>query len=232
MPMNEQSPSKKTPEDQPNFRDLLRLLMISKDNNENGEENHTPESVVSSDSDERGENHENFDKVVKYLEGKAIKFEPRRDESIIKTGFEGNNGTYATFFDIKEDKNLLIIYSFSSIKIPEHKRLLIAEYLTRANYGIMTGNFEMDFRDGEVRYKASVHFADSTLSDAMIENLLEKSLSTLDTYFPGLMRVTYSNESAASVIMEIESGRPNAANAPVEAVAVRVLSEGESQSGQ
>ena len=34
----------------------------------------------------------------------------------------------------------------------EIKRQDIAEYLTRANYGMVMGNFEMDYSDGEIRY--------------------------------------------------------------------------------
>ena len=29
----------------------------------------------------------------------------------------------------------------------------MAEFLSRANYGLANGNFELDFRDGEIRYK-------------------------------------------------------------------------------
>ena len=41
---------------------------------------------------------------------------------------------------------------------PEEMRVPMAEFLTRANYGLRIGNFEMDFEDGEVRYKSSVDF--------------------------------------------------------------------------
>ncbi len=41
------------------------------------------------------------------------------------------------------------------VKAPEEKRLAIAEFVARANDGLRIGNFELDFGDGEVRYKRS-----------------------------------------------------------------------------
>lgn len=38
-----------------------------------------------------------------------------------------------------------------------------AEFLTRANYGLVFGNFEMDMHDGEIRYKPSFRAAEKPL---------------------------------------------------------------------
>jgi len=32
----------------------------------------------------------------------------------------------------------------------------VNEFLTRANYGLNIGNFEMDFQDGEIRFKTAI----------------------------------------------------------------------------
>jgi hypothetical protein len=48
----------------------------------------------------------------------------------------------------------------------------MAEYLTRANYGLILGNFAMDMADGEVHYKVSVDFEDGLLSPKMANNML------------------------------------------------------------
>jgi hypothetical protein len=62
-------------------------------------------------------------------------------------------------------------------RVPEAKRQAMAEFLTRAKYGLCMGNFEMDFGDGEVRYKASLDIADGELTAKMIEVLHMVSLS-------------------------------------------------------
>lgn len=169
--------------------------------------------------------HVLYDRVVDHLNSEDLHFEGFRDDNVIKLSFAGNNANYNIYFDIKEEKDCIIVYVMSPIKIPEAKRMQACEYITRANYGIIAGNFEMDFRDGEVRFKSSIEFPEGKISEEMIKLLWVKSLSTIDNYFPGLMRV--SNESAADAIREIE---PRAAEGSsgisslVQATAVRVIS--------
>ena len=171
--------------------------------------------------------HVLYDRVINHLNSEDLHFEGRRDDNVIKLGFAGNNANYNIFFDVKEEKDCIIVYVMSPVKIPENKRMQACEYITRANYGIISGNFEMDFRDGEVRFKSSIEFPEGKISEEMIKLLWVKPLSTLDTYFPGLMRVVYSNESAADAIRDIE---PRAAEGSsgmsslIEATAVRVIS--------
>ena len=42
----------------------------------------------------------------------------------------------------------------------EDHRLAMAEFLTRANWNMRNGNFELNMLDGEIRYKAYVHVGD------------------------------------------------------------------------
>ena len=44
----------------------------------------------------------------------------------------------------------------------EDHRLAMAEFLTRANWGMRNGNFELNMLDGEIRYKTHVHVGKQT----------------------------------------------------------------------
>ena len=44
------------------------------------------------------------------------------------------------------------------MKADEETRAATVEYITRANYGLRNGNFEVDMNDGEIRYKCYVNF--------------------------------------------------------------------------
>jgi hypothetical protein len=48
----------------------------------------------------------------------------------------------------------------------------VAEFLTRANSGMVIGNFELDFADGEIRYKTSIDVEGDKLSYAIIKRLV------------------------------------------------------------
>ena len=79
-----------------------------------------------------------------------------------------------------------------------------AEFVTRANRGMRIGNFELDFEDGEIRYKTSIDIEGGELTNTMIHNLLQANLSTMDRYFPGIMELIYSEKSPKELIQKIE----------------------------
>ena len=62
---------------------------------------------------------------------------------------------------------LVICYHTAPIKVPVEQRAAVSEFITRANYGLNNGNFEMDFNDGELRYKTTVSQNDLLRNDAM-----------------------------------------------------------------
>ena len=54
----------------------------------------------------------------------------------------------------------------------------IAQFLTPANYGTLIGNFELDFKDGEIRYKTSIDVEGDRLTPALIKRLVYSTLAT------------------------------------------------------
>ena len=97
------------------------------------------------------------------------------------------------------------VYSISPVKVPEEARLRVAEYLTRANYALTIGNFELDFSDGEVRYKVTNFCGDIDLDQEVIDRQVGCGYSMMDRYFPGIMKVMYSGVSPADAIEEAEN---------------------------
>jgi hypothetical protein len=88
--------------------------------------------------------------------------------------------------------------------------MAVAEFITRANYGLRIGNFELDFDDGEVRYKSSLDFEGLALTPELIRNTIYPAVQTIDRYLPGLMSVFYASKSPAEAIAEVEEGLTNA----------------------
>ena len=80
----------------------------------------------------------------------------------------------------------------------------MAEFITRANYGLISGNFEMDFGDGEVRYKTCVDIEGDRFTPAVIKNAVLTNVSAMDQYLPGLISVMYGGASPAQAIEKLE----------------------------
>src|SRR5262249_2797336 len=119
-----------------------------------------------------------FDTVVQYLTENDWKFTTLDGEPALLMGFKGKSGSWQCFISVDEAREWFSFFSILPATVPEPKRLAVAEFLTRANYGLPMGNFEMDFTDGEVRFKTSVDVEGSELTDKMIENLIFANLTT------------------------------------------------------
>jgi hypothetical protein len=147
-----------------------------------------------------------FDAVVEYLEDEDWKFNIIKEDAALMFSFRGKSGSWQCLGSVEEEKSWLSFYSILPSNAAEEKRETIAEFLTRANYGLVIGNFELDFNDGEIRYKTSIDVEGGELTPQMIENLLHANLMTMDRYFPGVMAVLYADADPAEAVRKIEEG--------------------------
>ena len=94
-------------------------------------------------------------------------------KKILDGGYDGNTWKYQQYEDIyfvggislpggkvsdikfllKADEDHISCYHIFPIRVSEERRAAVCEFITRANFGLKYGNFEMDFNDGELRYK-------------------------------------------------------------------------------
>lgn len=144
-----------------------------------------------------------FQALQNYLDREDFKYQIRNENSL-RTGFSGQNGQYQGNIIVVEDKFVLFYFGVL-YNVEEGKRAAVCEFITRANYGLNIGNFEMDIRDGELRYKTSLPLHEGYVpSDKTFERLLYVNMSTIDRYAQALNKVVFGNTSAADAIESVE----------------------------
>ena len=126
------------------------------------------------------------------------------DNYVYRAYFVGHNGEVTCFAQVRVDLEQFIFYVVMPVRAPVHMRPAVAEYITRANYGLRIGNFEMDFDDGEVRYKSSLDFEGVELDAGLIRNTIYPAVQTMDRYLPGILSVIFGGKSAEEAIAAIE----------------------------
>lgn len=146
-----------------------------------------------------------FSELIDYMEEEAWKYEILEGETIIRFHFKGRSGRLLCYGEVDEAKYWLIFYSYMPVNASPEKMSQVAEFITRANRGMRIGNFELDFDDGEVRYKTSLDVEGGDLTSKMIDNLLRANLTTIDRYFSGMMELIYGEKSAVDIIRRIET---------------------------
>jgi Zn ribbon nucleic-acid-binding protein len=110
--------------------------------------------------------------------------------------FSGPAGTWSFYAQAVEEKGLILLYSICPQRAPEERRGEVAEFLTRANYGLAAGNFELDFDDGEIRYKSVLHTQGDGLDALTLKRLVRANGIAMETYLPGIATVIAGAPSA------------------------------------
>jgi hypothetical protein len=113
--------------------------------------------------------------------------------------FEGNNAVWNCYARVFPDERELVFYSVFPIEVPQAYRLLMMEGITRVNFGITQGNFEMDLSDGEILFKTSIAVMGEKLTPQLVRNLVYANLGAMDQYFPALTQVLYGIEHPKDV---------------------------------
>jgi hypothetical protein len=146
-----------------------------------------------------------FEEIVNFFEEDGWPFVQIEGEPLLQMVFQGENGKWTCYAKTRDDQEQFVFYSVCPINAPDSKRLAVAEFLTRANSGMIIGNFEMDFEDGEIRYKTSIDVEDDSLSCALIKRLVYANVMMMDAYLPGIMSVIYGDVTPLDAIAQIES---------------------------
>lgn len=139
------------------------------------------------------------------LEDRDLEWHETSDDEVIRTDVTGENGAWACYVVCRERDERCTVYSQAPWETPEARRIEMAELLTRINFGLPVGNFEMDYADGEIRFKTSIDVTGSRLGYELFENLLDSNLSAMDVYYPALEAVRDGRLSPAAAVAMVEN---------------------------
>ncbi len=146
-----------------------------------------------------------FEEMVNFFQADEWPFYHSQGKPILQMVFQGESGKWTCYAKAREEQQQFVFYSICPVNAPENKRLAVAEFITRANYNAILGNFEMDFEDGEIRYKTSIDVEGDRLSFSLIKQLVYTNVTVMDDYLPGIMSVIYGDVSPSEAIAQIET---------------------------
>lgn len=107
--------------------------------------------------------------------------------------------------DVHEDE--LIVYGMCPIGADHtdaNMMAQMAEFLCRANYGLKNGCFELDFRDGEIRFRSFIDCEDLMPSTEVIKNSIHCTAAMFKRYAPGIVDIIFSSCTAKEAIAKCE----------------------------
>jgi hypothetical protein len=118
---------------------------------------------------------------------------------------KGNKRELVTAVDLSSVSKTSGIFTMRKVDIDnEERRFSAMEYLTRANYGLTLGNFEMDLFDGEVRFRAHLPAEMMVPSIEVVSDVIEAGPLHWDIYGDGFVHIINGTTTPSQAIAKIE----------------------------
>ena len=103
------------------------------------------------------------------------------------------HATYNLFFAVQVTKSLVQLMSNYGSHAPEDRRIAVAEALSRINTVLGLGNFELDFSDGDIRFRVACDVEEGVLSEKMASNMLSCTMYCMERFHDALMRIMFAD---------------------------------------
>ncbi|MGC9127907.1 MAG: hypothetical protein ACP5GA_04150 [Acidithiobacillus sp.] len=114
------------------------------------------------------------------------------------------NGPLEIFCHVHAERERVLFYVRpQELDIPQARLGMLMEFLTRANYGLPLGNFELDLSDQELNFKNSVQLPERCVDAEILKPYLLHAVETCNFYLPGIRQVL-AGAAAAQVIENLE----------------------------
>lgn len=149
-----------------------------------------------------------MDQLTAFFDSKSWKYEVSKASDgteMLRTGFSVHNSLENIPVIIRLLSDGIKITGVSKFNANANVRAAVADYLCRANFGLIQGNFELDMRDGEVRYKIFLpKYEGQPIPDSAIDDALSTMLSMYHRYGDGLTALMAGTSTPEDEIKKAE----------------------------
>ena len=129
------------------------------------------------------------DAVLAVLESQEYKFIVPDGEPIARLNIQGDNGYWMCLAQSREEQRQILFYAICPANCRPERMGAMAELLTRINYRLAVGCFEMDFDTGQVRLRTAIGLGEAAPDTALIEQAFQANIVIMDAYLPVIMTV-------------------------------------------
>ncbi len=145
-----------------------------------------------------------FDTAVSFFDRDEWTYQ-QAAEDMVQAIFEGERDQqWFCVAQARERAEQFLFFSIFPERVPEEYRSEMMEFITRANFGMLLGNFELDLDDGELRFKTAIDLEDSEFTYPLWRQVVYPNLATMDDYFGGLRAVSRGEALPIEALHAIE----------------------------
>lgn len=146
-----------------------------------------------------------YKRTIEYLDSQGWHYKEVREKNIIDFNMNLSCKLQSCRLLLEAKDDGLFCVAVPPIKADKDSYSNVVEYITRANYGLLVGNFEFDYSDGEVRYRAFMSAKADVPDLRDIERSVDIGMFMLERYGNGLVKNMMGYGSPEQDIKEAES---------------------------
>lgn len=149
---------------------------------------------------------------IEYLTSRECCYELQQGSQILRASIDGENARWR-FLVTQDDAGRFVLISLIPVNAPPARRSACAELLAMINWNLGFGHFDLDFSDGELRYRTAVPLSKKgRLKVAVIEHVLHGHQVIVDRFVPVISAVLFANLSPEKALaLPEEKGAPEVA---------------------
>lgn len=134
--------------------------------------------------------------IEQYLKDDEWNYTFDEEREIIRCGINLRNRLKECRIIVDIDETKYLSLALINLNCDEEHRVELAKLLTLINYGLMIGNFEMDFNDGEVRYKVATNCKECIPSKSVVEDSMMIPAVMFEQYGDAILDVMFGYKTA------------------------------------
>lgn len=128
----------------------------------------------------------------------------KADNLVIETGARGDDLAMDITIRVDADRQLVILHSPMPFVVPENMRKQMAVAVSRANHGMVDGDFDYDYESGKIYFRLTTSFRDSLISKDVFEYVIGVSCSTIDDYNDKFLAVVKKEMTVEQILNYID----------------------------
>lgn len=112
------------------------------------------------------------------------------------------NIPFKSYAQSQEGDQIFVYYSLCPERVPADRRSAVMDYITRVNFNLLVGNFELDAEDGEVRCRTSIELGGGTMTRELLGAMVNANHQAMITYLQPLVAVLRGEQSAEDAFLD------------------------------
>ena len=134
-----------------------------------------------------------FGTICRMLDEKDWRYQKDEDALKISCGVQGDDLPMPIRIELDAERQLVVLLSEIPFAVPEDRRSAIAVAVSVANYGMVYGNFDFDYLNGNILFRATAIYAQSLIGQEMFAFMVACSCHTIDRYNDKFLVVTQND---------------------------------------